>query len=358
MTNAVREEVVEVYDSSGALVGTQVYRDAHDPRGRLLTASSESFDAEGTQTRLFAVTNTYESGRLVTETRVDDLDGAGPSLPITRTLRTTYDKRGLVSGTVTEVDHDGDGVADETATATLSTDVKSRTITTSTEADLDNDGVAEISSGSVRVYDQHGNVISETVQTSDADGQTSITTYTGTYGPQSRQLTTSLSFTVDGLEQIRSNSSFTYDKRGDLLQIVTITEAPGADPLTITDSYTYDARGRLLTSTQIQAGVVFSSTSTLSRTYDARGRLVEVIQEGDSDTDGVIDARTTQTLTYDGKSRVVQEIHNSYIGTDTLQSSTTITYAYTKDTTVLTYETDNNADGVIDEVVVVSRIGF
>lgn len=123
-------------------------------------------------------------------------------------------------------------------------------------------------------------------------------------------------------------------------------------------TYSYDAKGRLLTSSRVESGSGITSTTTVARTYDSEGRLIEAVQDHDSQTDGVIDARTTRTLAYDDKGRILREMQNSYNGADDLQVITTISYAYTGETTVLTYEYDNNADGIVDEVTVVTRVGF
>lgn len=196
LTNAVLQQAREVFGADGELLGTEVFLQTYDSRGRLLTQSTETFDATGVQTRVRTVDDSYESGRLVLERTVTDMDGAGPLPAAVVEVRTTYDPQGRVSAMIYTRDED----TEPYRTELFSTDVSSRTATVDAAADSDGDGVDDSFVTTVTVYDPRGNVLSVETTFDDtlAGGSTFVSTYMARYGPQSRLIESSSTTQQDG----------------------------------------------------------------------------------------------------------------------------------------------------------------
>lgn len=93
-----------------------------------------------------------------------------------------------------------------------------------------------------------------------------------------------------------------------------------------------------------------------SITYDAKGRPVERVVDAESPV-GTVVQRSVEWLTYDTRGRLLTVTSELRAGTEIAILILTSTYAYTKDSTVITTTTDEGADGTVESTTVTTRVG-
>jgi YD repeat-containing protein len=158
-------------------------------------------------------------------------------------------------------------------------------------------------------YDEFGNLLSTTVTVTDFDGTEHTYTVTNTYLPDD-QPPYQRNLLASHTDRNGHTTTYTYDDNGNLLsQSIEVTDARG-ETTTLTTHHTYAANGDRLTTTDPRGGVTrflydaYGNLETVidplgNRTvtrWDVRGRPVSV-----TDANG-----KTTYMTYDDRGRVVR----------------------------------------------------
>jgi hypothetical protein len=380
----------EVYTSTQTVLATGAvevfeFSQEFDQRG-LLVHTKRALSEDGVETQRMEEALTYgQAQRLSKVVTVDDPDGAGPLPASTRVDTLDRNQRHVLVSVTSTIDVDSDGTIDSTETESPTFDARGRKITSRIQSG-DNVTVESY------VYDSHGNILSDTIDTDDL---------TTPQSPDTRQVDT----TAYGAHSIitgGSHQSFVFDAQGTAVltsrsdQTVTLASQNGPVTKTVdtfdndgdghvdataTATSTYDESGNPVESTYVyddatdhyEASQLYTSDtkgrivrvvaqesldgSLLDRvvtdnTFDKLGRQVRAVDTWDRDGDGQTDDVDTQVGAYDHRDRVVAVSSTVRDASGTLMNSQTTTIVYGQDTETQTSLFDDDGDGVVDRTVV------
>jgi hypothetical protein len=155
-------EVFSQTDSDLATGGVEEFEfvQEFDQRG-LLVHTTRTTTVDGTVVQRSEEALTYGTAhRLSKVVTVDDSDGDGPAPASVRVDTLNRNSRHLLVSVTSTIDEDGDGVVDSTATESRTFDKRGRKVSTR----IEDDGTVTVES---YVYDSHGNILSDTIDTDD-----------------------------------------------------------------------------------------------------------------------------------------------------------------------------------------------
>lgn len=381
---------VVTYRSTGTERGETtelVTTDHYDSRGRRVLRTVVGTDSSGAVISRREVTSEYSAkGGLAFERDVSDFDGDGPSSPAVIVTTATFDQQGYVLTQTVAGDFDGDGSLDLNDTYAFGNDHQGRAVTTLVQRDYNGDGVADSLVREVTTYDARGRVLRDTGTSSSPEGEAQGSGETVNAYDQHGQLTSTSqsTYAADGSLLSRDGVDTTFDVHGNAMTLSeTFDEdgTPGTDYRSVVTN-TYDGHQRLVDSTQ--RGFLGDGTPAgiyaTRYTYDGPGDFTSQEVLADYDGDGVLESQGRLDVTYDrqgrpvlfvgtsseGSSRDVFRYDNQgrrtsrvstyYDASGTLTSRSTGHYDYpSKSSYVITWESDYDADGVVDATWVVTR---
>lgn len=349
----VQSSVVEDRQGDGTVSYVETTTWEYDRQGKTLGVTTETdYGADALLDIRHQVAFEYDrSGRLVRV--VESSDEGADGVDVTTFVRdTAYSKRTLITDT-TDVDWDGDGIADERTVETTHFDQRGNAVLLTKTVDREVDGSIEVEESVTRTFDKT-TLISELYEAILPSAESSLTTYdydrkglltgtTETFEPSGASIVMTFSFDADGvftgstrvvdhdgdgvvdeesIETVESDDegrplvqhvdtfgdgdpyreTTTYAYEGDDLVELTFTLdlLIDGDPELIEQQTTVYEEGRVVEFTSTADYNGDGTLDYLTRTtlvYDARGEVITSITETDYDADGVIDFTETQTRT-------------------------------------------------------------
>lgn len=261
-----------------------------DNQGRVVHAVDSTVLGDGTVEFSQDSTFTYGSGdRTEKIVRVFDGDGDGPEAPTVSVSTFIYDQRGNLVAVITTYDEGADGTIDGTDVERFTLDQRGRTLTLHFEA---------------------------------SNGP----------GPD---------------DDLVLDDTFTYDKRGNLTQVVEdrdFAATPQAPDERLTSTSTYDRKGNVISgqdttySLDADGNATLSERVTFSGTVDQHGNRLTDHTEYDLDGDGTVDIVRDGTQAYDAQGRPISGV------TTTVEGGVT-----TVDTFAQTFDKRGNNTGFVQE---------
>ncbi len=226
-----------------------------------------------------------------------------------------------------------------------------------TERERDENGDGTIEERNVTTYDAAGNGLSY-VYLRDNDGNGTFESrneYTNSYGTDGRFLTDGFQQFANDLVTSRSTRTYTYSSRGQLVvvEFENDTNADGIADTRTREVTTYDERGYLATiqtESDVLADGTVNSVQRQTFVYDAQGYQVSGAYEIDAENDGVVNTRTVGTYRRDDQGRELTYTAETFnnLGVLTRREVRTTEYNARGDDIASSFESDSNADGVID----------
>ena len=271
----------------------------YNSRGQLTeSARAVDFDGDGTVDFADTTTQTYDAqGNLIRQEILFD-EGADGIFDASTVLEQEFDGHRNLIRSVNTQDVGLDG-PDTIVTVIQGFDTHGNLSASLQTEDWDADGVVDFASTRTLSYDTHGN-LTLAVTTSGSPGSTfQVQTLTQTFDAH-RNLTMSvdtLDFDGDGVVDLSTTVNRMYDPHGNLIsQETTFAGAGGATLI-----QEFDSRGnlvRLVQTTDLDGDGTADFIATLTQAFNARGDLVESVQGFDFDADGTADNVITRTFDY------------------------------------------------------------
>jgi len=317
----------------------------YDARGRFTLSVFEAGDASG-PTLVQYVEQSYDSAGATSEVRVSTDYGADGTIDTSET--TVSSQTRLTASASTEVDRDGDGAVDALFVLAQELDRRGNVVLVTAAFDEGADGSIDSSTETTSSYSARGSLVSTTTTWASAGETGGSSTTEFQYSP--RGLVTGWS-TIDEPSGAAVVGAVTYDASGRPTLVVEQrdSDADGVVDEVATQRSRYDARGLLLEETfrsEFPLFPEFGYEQAWRFEHDARGRVVTATSSLDFGLDGVIEISSTSFTVLDAQGRVLEQRMEDDENGDGMPDRITVDrYTYDASGSVLTRVTEVDVDG-------------